>query len=148
MNKPSAIRWTLFAALSLSLISCATAPPDVFVFEALEQHLQLDPTTMHLFLVPSPVCQKEIGEIECGHGVAIVSKKEIFVGENALHRFNNKPWSQVKRESIYMPAAESYAPMEDYMINSCKKMNCNDQVTRFKLKPDSFKAIGDVLRRP
>lgn len=45
-----------------------------------------------------------------------------------------KPWSQVRRESIYLPAEESYAPLSAYIINQCKKSNCNAQVDAFKVK--------------
>lgn len=81
---------------------------------------------------------KEIGEVECGHCTYIVSGKEIFVGENQKTFLNGKPWSQLKIESILVPAQESYAPLSSYIINSCKKMNCSDDVTRFKIKVDTL----------
>ncbi len=140
------MKWLLLCSLPLWL-SCATSPPDVPVFENLSQHLGTDPKTGHMILKPSPVCLKEIGEFECGHGVYIVSKREIFVGEKAPHLFGKKPWSQVKRESIYVPAAESYAPMTTWIINSCEKLNCSDQVTRFKVKVDSLSGIGAIINQ-
>lgn len=137
-------KWLLLLFLLL-LVSCAVSPPDVAVFENLTQHLSTDPKTGHLILKPSPACLKAIGEFECLHGIYILSKREIFVGENKLHWFHGKPASQMKRESILVPAEESYAPLATYIINSCKKMNCDDQVTRFKVKLDELGSIGNVL---
>lgn len=140
----NAKKWMLFLTLSLSP-SCAVTPPDVPVFENLTQHLGTDPVSGHLILKPSPVCLKEIGEFECGHGVFIMSKKQLFVGEKKAFWFHGKSWSQLKRESILVPAEESYSPLSSYIINSCKKMNCDDQVTRFKVKLDELDSIGNVL---
>ncbi len=56
-----------------------------------------------------------------------------------------KPWSQVRRESIYLPAEESYAPLSTYIINQCKKSNCNEQVNAFKVKLDSLNGVSAVL---
>lgn len=88
----------------------------------------------------------KIGEPECGHGTYIMSGKEIFVGESPKTFFNKKPWSQLRRESILVPAVESYSPVSKYIINSCEKMGCNDQVQRFKVKLDSLNGIEEVLK--
>ncbi len=133
-----------FAILFCSLISCAPQPPDVPVFEHLHQRISHDPVTDHLLLTPDPVCLEEIGEAECGHGVFIISGKEIFIGEKKEHWFNGKPWSQLKSESIFVPAVESYAPMATYMINSCEKLKCNDDVDRFRVKFDSLRGVKDA----
>ena len=61
--------WLLLILLKL-LTNCASVPPDVYVFENLQQHLSTDPITGHLILKPSPACWAKIGEVECGHGVA------------------------------------------------------------------------------
>ena len=143
----SKIRWSLFAISSWLLISCAT-PPNVFVFEHLEARLTTDPKTGHTMLTPSPACMRAVKEMECGHGVSIVSGDEIFVGEAEKFRFNGKPWSQLRSESVYLPAEESYAPLAKYIINSCKQNNCDEQVNRFKVKLDSLNGIpGSVKNR-
>jgi hypothetical protein len=159
------------------LVSCATPPPDVAVFENLTQHLGQDPETKHLILKPSPTCMQMLGEFECGHGVYIMSQRQVFVGEafeftyidkkdvpktlppgqsviefadgrTGLRKpLTGKPWSQLKKESIYVPAQESYAPLSTWIINSCKKMKCDDQVNRFKVKVDSLDSIGAVIKR-
>lgn len=98
-----------------------------------------------MILLPSPICMEMIGEFECGHGVFIMSRDEIWVGENKAHWFNGKPWSQLKRESVFVPAVESYAPLSQYIINSCAQNNCNDQVNRFKVQLDELKGIGAVI---
>lgn len=135
--------------LSFMLLSaCAPKPPDVFVFEYLAQHLANDPATGHLLLTPSPACMKQIQEVECGHGVSIVSGTEIFIGEEKAHWFKNKPWSQIKRESVYVPAVESYAPLAAYIIDSCKKMKCSDQVDAFRIKLDSLNGIPGAVANP
>lgn len=77
---------------------------------------------------------EKIQEPECGHCVLIVSNAEFFVGENPEHFFNGKSWSQLRNESVYLPAKESYAPLAAYMINACKKNNCSSEVERFKVK--------------
>jgi len=131
------MKFLLLTALSLSLISCATKPPDVFVFKHLSQRIATDPSTGHLLLKPSPTCMKEIKEVECGRGRSIVSGQIVFVGEDKKTWFNKKPWSQLRRESILVPAEESYAPIATYLINSCKQANCSDELTKFKVKVDS-----------
>lgn len=91
---------------------------------------------------------KAIGESDCGHGVYIVSKREVFVGEHPSHWFNKKPWSQLQRESIYLPAVESYAPLAKYIINSCDKMGCNSQVDRFKVVIPTLSGIDGAIKNP
>lgn len=128
------------------LTSCTQQPPDVPVCENLTVHIFVEPETGHTVLKPSPACMKQIGEPECGHCVWIMSKKEYYVGENKKFWLGKKPWSRVKRESIFVPAVESYAPMAAYMINACEQMHCSDDVTRFKVKLDSLNGIGAVLK--
>jgi hypothetical protein len=139
-------RLKLSLSLSLLLLSaCVSVPPDVPVFEHLSQRLATDPLTGHMILRPSPVCAKEIGEPECGHGVFLMSGKQFFVGEEKVHWFNGKPWSQLKRESVIVPAEESYAPLATYIINSCAQAHCNDQVSRFKVRLDELRGVGAVI---
>lgn len=137
------LKFWLLTVSFLSLTNCATKPPDVFVFKHLNQRLATDPTTGHLLLRPSPTCMKEIKEVECGRGRSIVSGKVVFVGEDKKTWFSGKPWSQLRRESILVPAEESYAPMATYFINSCKAAGCSDEVTRFKVKVDSVKDVDE-----
>lgn len=141
-------RWLLFAILSCSAISCAPKPPDVFVFEYLQQHLATDPVTTHLVLTPSPTCMEKIKEPECGHGVSIVSGREIFVGEAEASYYKGKPWSALKAQSVYVPAVESYAPLATYMINACEKMHCSDQLNAFRVKLDALKGVSSAISRP
>jgi hypothetical protein len=89
---------------------------------------------------------EKIGEFECGHGVYILSGKEVWVGENPKHFFNKKSWSQLKRESMIVPAIESGAPILTYIINTCAQNHCNDAVDRYKIQLDELKGIGPVLR--
>lgn len=89
MKKLKKSVWKSFAILSWSLISCATKPPDVFVFENYAQHLATDPVTQHLMLVPSPLCMEKLQEAECGHGVSIITGQEIFVGEGTQANFRD-----------------------------------------------------------
>lgn len=95
-----------------------------------------------MLLQGSPTCEKQINEVACGHCTYIVSGKEIYIGDHAPHLFNGKTWSEIKLESIYVPAVESYAPLSNYIINSCKKMNCDKQVDAFKIKLNSLDAVG------
>jgi hypothetical protein len=96
----------------------------------------VNPVNGHIELRPSPTCMKHIGEPECGYGLYIISGREVYVGEKTL--FNGKPWSALKAQSVLLPAEESYSPLAAYIINACKKMNCSDQVTRFKVKLDAL----------
>lgn len=144
MKKLNSVKWMLFAISFLSLLSCTPNVPDVAACEHMEQQLTIDPITKHVLLRPSPTCMKNIKEIECGHCVTIVSKKEFFVGEADKYHYNEKPWSQIRRESALLPAEESYGPLSTYIINACKKMNCNDQVNRYKVKLNVF----NLLEKP
>lgn len=114
--------------------SCAPKPPDVPVCEHLSQRLAKDAITGHMILKPSPTCMEKINEAECGHCTYIISGKEIFIGEKDTSFFNGKSWSVLRSQSILVPAKESYAPIATYMINACKKMNCDDDVNRFRVK--------------
>lgn len=149
MKKPNKLKWPL-SVLSCALLlnACTPKPPDVPACEFLEQRLSTDPVSGHLILTPSPTCEKQVGEPECGHCVYIVSGREVFIGEGADHRLNGKPWSALRAEAIYLPAVESYAPLTTYIINACKKMDCDSQVTRFKVKLDSLKGIAPALKGP
>lgn len=120
----------------LLLSACVPNPPDVPVCERLTQRLAKDPKTDHLILTPSPTCMEKIGEPECGHCTYIVSGKEVYIGEKKF--LGKKPWSQIQRESVLVPAKESYAPLARYIIDSCEKMNCNDDVQRFRVKVETL----------
>lgn len=135
-------KWLLSAILFYSLISCGPKPPDVPVFESLDQIVLKDAVTGHLLLTPSPICLAQIGEPECGHGIFIMSGKEIFIGEKAPYLLGGKPWSKIKSQSVYVPSIESYAPLTAYIINSCKKMGCDKSVEGFKVKIKSLKGIS------
>ena len=140
------LKWLLFVILFCFLTSCTPSPPDVPVCEDLSQHLSKDPKSGDVVMVASPTCEAKIGEMQCGHCVFIVSGKEIFVGENTANFYNGKPWSVLKAQSVYLPAAESYAPLSAYVINSCKKMGCNSQVDAFKVKLDSLNGLVNVVK--
>ena len=144
------MRWQHFAILSWLLISsgCAPKPPDVPACEHMAQRLSTDPVSGHMLLAPSPTCMKQIAEPECGHCVYIVSGKEFFLGEQAGHWLNGKPWSKIRQQSVYLPAAESYAPLETYIINSCEKMGCDSDVTKFKVKLDSLNGVSGAISNP
>lgn len=142
MNKLKRLKLLLSLISCAFLTNCAVKPPNIYVYENLQQRLSTDPITGHLMLTPSPTCMKQIGEAECGHGVSIVSGKEIFVGEDPKNQPGGKPWSQLKAESVYVPAVESYAPLATYIINSCKKNNCDSTVTGFKINLDKVVATS------
>jgi hypothetical protein len=120
-----------------------------------------------MLLRPSPTCMLFLKESECGHGVNIMTKQEIFVGENSFaaswlvngkneitnlplkdshYPFGVKPWSQLRRESVYLPAVESYAPLSSYIINQCDKAKCSADVDRFKVRLDELKSIGSIIK--
>lgn len=141
-------QWLLSVILLWSAISCAPKPPDVPACEHLSQHLANDPVTGHLMLNPSPTCMEKIGEPECGHCVFIVSGTEFFIGEGKDHLFKEKPWSKLRRESVYLPAKESYAPLSVYIIDSCKKMHCSGELEKFKVKLDSLNGVNGAISNP
>lgn len=147
-------KWINFAILLCCLISaCAHKPPDVFVFEPLTQRVYEDETTHHTMVMPSPTCMdgdetkglKGIGEPECGHGMSIMKGREILVGERPENYFNGKPWSQIQRESILVPAVESFAPIQAHMINTCQQMKCDPELEKFKVKIDSFSGLKEII---
>lgn len=136
----------LFAISSWFLTSCAPKPPDVFVFKPLKMRQSEDPVTHHLILTADPVCMEHIKEMECCYGVSIVSGSEFFAGENKEHLFKGKGCKQLIEESILLPAVESYAPLATYIIDSCKKMKCSDQVDAFKIKLDSLNGVSGAIK--
>lgn len=138
----------LFLVLALCLVGCSSPPPDVMVFEYLQPHLSTDPVNSHLVLTASPTCLAKIGESECGHGVSIVTGTEVFVGEGPLHLYKGKKWSELRAESVYVPAVESYAPLSAYMIDMCKKMDCSSQVDAFRIKLNSLNGISGAISNP
>ena len=140
----------LSAILSWLLTSCASMPkpPDVPACENLKERLYQDPVTGHQIFAPSPTCMAEIGETSCGHCVYIVSGKEKFYGELPANQLNKKPWSTINLTTVQLPAEESYAPLAAYIINACKKMNCNNQVDAFKVKLDSLNGLKPAAENP
>ena len=135
------MKWLLLVVLSNLLTSCAVQPPDVVILTELNEHIGIDPITGHTILRPSPTCFEKIQELNCLYGVYTMSGKEVFIGNNPVNYFNGKSATQIKEESILMPAVESYSPMVTYIINSCKALNCNSDVTKFKVKIDSLNSI-------
>jgi hypothetical protein len=106
----------------------------------------IDPKTADLMWEPSPTCMEEINEPCCGHGISIMSGTEVYVGEKTL--FKGKKWSDLKAESVYVPAVESYAPLSTYIINSCKQANCDSQVDQFQVKLNSLNGIVNAIENP
>lgn len=135
----------LFTILLCSVTSCRT-PPDVFAFETYDQRLVKDATTGHTMLMPSPYCVKHIDEPSCCHGVSIVRGREVYVGEKEEHFWKGKSCSQLIRESVHLPAVESFAPLSTFTINECKRNKCSDKITPFKVKLDGLTSIGDVIK--
>lgn len=150
MQKLKLWKWLLFAILSCSAINCASIPPppDIFVFERLDQHLSVDPATGHKILAPSPMCMKMLQELSCGHGVAMMSGTEIYVGDAPNHGWKGKTWTEIKSESVHVPAIESFAPLETYLINTCRKFKCNSQLDAFRIKLDSLNGIAGAISNP
>lgn len=147
MPKLSKMRFKLFTILCfLALNACTIKPPDVYVFEPLDQHQYVDPGTDHIFLEPSPTCVAKINEPACGHGVSIMSGQDLYVGEKTLYK--GKKWSELRAEAVLLPAVESYAPLEAYIINACKKMNCDKQVDSFKVKLDELNGVSAATKSP
>lgn len=144
MQKLNKQKYLLLIVLLGLQISCVK-PPNVPVCENLTQHLFVDLVTQHLVLTPSPTCLDKIKEPECGHCTFIMDGTEIYVGESTL--YNKKKWSEIKQESIYVPAIESYAPLKTYIINSCKKMKCDSQVDAFRIKIDSLNGINGAIKQ-
>ncbi len=138
MNRLKLLRLLLSILLLSLLPSCTPKPPDVPVCENLSQVITKDLDSDHLIIHASPACKKNISELECGHCTYVISGKEIYVGNLREHYFNRKSWNEIKAESILVPAEESYAPISTYIINSCKKMNCEESVDRFKVKLDAL----------
>jgi hypothetical protein len=142
---PKKLKCTLFAISFYLLTSCAPNPPDVPACEHLGQHLFQDPKTGHQMLAASPTCMKQIHEAECGHCIYTITGRETFLGEMPGHGLNGKKWSQIRAESIYLPAVESYAPIKTYIVDACAKMNCNDQVSAFRVKINALNGIAGAL---
>ena len=144
MKKPRKKNWTLFIILCVLPISCAIKPPDVVVCKSLQKHLLYDADDNRLIQKPSPTCHKQIKEPECGACTYIVSGRKKYIGNKKENHFNGKSWKQIKEQSILVPAEESYAPLATYIINSCKKANCDKDVNRFKIKVESLEKMQQL----
>lgn len=135
---------SLLLMISFALTaSCTSTPPDIAACKPLDKLVFVDKNSGSTRTVPSPTCQKNIQEDECGYCVRIVSGNSFFVGEAKAHQFSGKPWSQLRSESIYLPAAESYSPLAAYILKVCAEDGCSTQLTKFKTKIDALKAFGD-----
>lgn len=147
----------LLSSLCLLLSSCAgLQPPDVpgctpLNSKLVNWHPPMTPATRADGLVyrPNPVCMAEIGEGDCGKCVFTISEKPIYVGDKPEHHFNKKPWSQLRKKCVLLPAAESYAPLKAFFINACKQMGslgaCKD-IAKWRVKLDSLDSVGDVIK--
>jgi hypothetical protein len=87
---------------------------------------------------------EQIKERECGACTYTVTQRKKYIGEKKENWFNGKPWSQLRKESILVPAEESYAPMVAHIINSCKARGCDKEITKFKVKIDSMEKIREI----
>ena len=87
-----------------------------------------------VFVEASPLCWEHTQELSCGHCVYIKSGREVFVGESEKTRLFGKKWSELRDQSVLLPAAESYAPLSVYLINSCKRLKCDGSVEKFLVK--------------
>lgn len=143
MKRLSALLFGILLCWGISGCASIPPPPDIFVFESMDQHLATDPVSGHLVLTPSPTCMAQIGEMSCGHGVSIMTGQELFVGETRLYK--SKPWSQLKAESVFLPAVESYAPLATYLINTCKRFSCSAQLDAFRVKLNSLSGVAGAL---
>jgi hypothetical protein len=119
---------------TLAANGCIPQPPDVPVCESLTKRLKKDSATGHVILSPSPTCEVEIEEPECGHCVYIVSGREIYLGNKEGHTLGGKTWADIQAEAVLLPAQESYAPLATYIINSCEKEGCSMYAQKFKAK--------------
>lgn len=110
-------RLTVWCWFGVSFVSACTTVvvPDIPVCEDLTPVTKRVPDTGHIIMRMSPACTEHIGEPACGHCTYIVSGREIFIGEKIEHRFNGRPWSEVRGESVILPAVESYAPLAAYL---------------------------------
>ncbi len=131
---------SLVILYALQLSGCM-APPDIPACRSLETREETKevPDIGRVTLDrPNPTCIKEINEATCGYCVWTISDKKQYVGENKKTWLYGKPWSQVLRESVLLPA-ESYAEAKAFVINECKKTNdCNKDIDHWRVKLDSF----------
>ncbi len=97
----------------------------------------------------NPVCDKEIGEADCGYCVFTITDKPIYVGERPENQFRRTPWSKLKLSAVLLPGLFSYAPIKAYFINTCKEFgDCNKDLARWRIKLDSLDSVGDILIEP
>jgi hypothetical protein len=128
--------------LSVLTLSCNPNIPDIFVFELLSQSLSKN-SKGDVLLTASPTCMAQIKEPECLHGTSIMTGTQIYVGQLTL--FKGKTMKQLQTESLLVPAIESYAPLETYIVNSCKKLHCSKQVEEFRVKLNGLNGISGAI---
>lgn len=138
--------WKLLV-VSFLVVSCS-APPDIPAC----RHLDLKRETKVVEGIgkitvdrPNPVCNRQIKEPTCGYCTYTVSDKEQYVGENAKTLLHKKPWSQIKRQGVIIPA-EDYAAVKAFILDMCKKTNeCSKDIEHWRIKLDSLDSVGDAL---
>lgn len=94
----------LFVLSLSSLISCATAPPDV------------------------PVCVEIT--MSRGYCVNTISSKEYYVDDS--NKLDNETWWEARPSMLMMPAS-SWAKIKTYIITQCKRTGqCDKEITSWE----------------
>lgn len=98
----------------------------------------LDPRGRKLYdYRPNPVCMREIKEAECGRCSWTISEKTQYVGEAKETWLDGLSWTDIKDTAVILPA-KSAAQVKAYILNQCKKTDCNKDISKWRIKIDNY----------
>lgn len=86
---------------------------------------------------PNPVCMKNIKEPTCGRCTWTIDDKVQYVGNNESNYLDGQSWLDIQLTGVIFPA-QSVAKVKGYIVNQCKKTNCNDNISKWRVKINSF----------
>ena len=117
-------------------------PPDVWVCRDLTEKVVITEDAFgveEMNLRGNPVCLSEIKENRCGYCVRSISGTHTYVGEDSTHQLEGKKWSEMRIDSVMLPA-DSYAALKEFIINSCKKSNqCAEGIAKWRTNLELLK---------
>ncbi len=146
----NALQIILLISSAIILSSCRSLPDVPLAcrpLDARHEYIKDDFGITVDHMTPNPVCMAEIGEPQCGYCTWTISDKEKYVGEAEATHLYEKPWSQIRDESILSPS-EAFAAVKAWVVKMCYDnpdvAGCAE-VAKWRVKLDAGDSIGDVI---
>lgn len=122
------LRLLLLTTLLSTVLSCVVKPPDIFACKRLEPVRGM----------PSPRCMSTIGEPSCGYCTYTIRDESFLVGNKPENLHSGRSWNEYLDRSVILPVKESYGPLKEYIVNSCKAANCDAVISNWRVKLDTL----------